>query len=110
MRSGAPSTGVQCVNVHLFRPMLATKLYAPSPRPSLARRPRLIERMNEGLRRKPILPFSLIAASSQRLRALTVAAPGNAEKRAGRISSVSTWENPEFATRATRSCRLLPPA
>ncbi len=31
-------------------PILATKLYIPSPRPELVLRPRLIERLNEGLR------------------------------------------------------------
>src|SRR3990172_507064 len=30
-------------------PILATKLFAPPPRPQLVRRPRLIERMNDGL-------------------------------------------------------------
>ncbi len=33
-------------------PILATKLYAPPPRPELVLRPRLIERLNEGLHRK----------------------------------------------------------
>lgn len=32
--------------------ILATKLYIPSPRPNLVHRPRLFERLNEGLRRK----------------------------------------------------------
>jgi LuxR family maltose regulon positive regulatory protein len=31
-------------------PLLATKLYTPSPRPHLVSRPRLIERLNDGLR------------------------------------------------------------
>src|SRR5262245_55193153 len=31
-------------------PILATKLYVPSPRPSVVLRPRLIERLNEGAR------------------------------------------------------------
>jgi LuxR family transcriptional regulator, maltose regulon positive regulatory protein len=33
-------------------PILATKLYIPPPRPKLVLRPRLIERLNEGLQRK----------------------------------------------------------
>jgi LuxR family maltose regulon positive regulatory protein len=33
-------------------PILATKLYVPPPRPSAVPRPRLIERLNEGLRHK----------------------------------------------------------
>ena len=33
-------------------PLLTTKLYIPPPRPNLVPRPRLIERLNEGLRRK----------------------------------------------------------
>jgi hypothetical protein len=31
-------------------PILATKLYIPPPRPNLAEQPRLIERLDEGLR------------------------------------------------------------
>src|SRR5262245_12669041 len=33
-------------------PVLATKLYLPPPRPTAVARPRLVERLNEGLRRK----------------------------------------------------------
>jgi LuxR family maltose regulon positive regulatory protein len=33
-------------------PLLTTKLYIPPPRPNLVERPRLIERLNEGLHRK----------------------------------------------------------
>ena len=33
-------------------PLLATKLYIPPPRPNVVLRPRLIERLNEGLHRK----------------------------------------------------------
>jgi LuxR family transcriptional regulator, maltose regulon positive regulatory protein len=33
-------------------PLLATKLYIPAPRPKVVLRPRLIERLNEGLHRK----------------------------------------------------------
>jgi len=33
-------------------PLLKTKLYIPPPRPELVSRPRLIERLNEGLHRK----------------------------------------------------------
>lgn len=36
-------------------PILATKLYVPSPRPKAVSRPRLIERLNEGLHGKLIL-------------------------------------------------------
>src|SRR5215208_7683571 len=32
--------------------ILTTKLYIPPPRPNVVRRPRLIERLNEGLHRK----------------------------------------------------------
>ncbi|MFZ0534405.1 MAG: tetratricopeptide repeat protein, partial [Anaerolineales bacterium] len=41
-------------------PILATKLYIPPPRSKIVLRPRLIERLNEGLRRK----LSLISASA----------------------------------------------
>ena len=33
-------------------PILATKLYVPPPQPKVVLRPRLIERLNEGLHRK----------------------------------------------------------
>lgn len=36
----------------MFNPILATKLYIPPSRPDLVPRPRLIERLNEGLARK----------------------------------------------------------
>ncbi len=36
-------------------PILATKLYIPPPRPDIVIRPRLIERLNEGLRRNLVL-------------------------------------------------------
>jgi len=34
-------------------PLLTTKLYVPPVRPELVSRPRLIERLDEGLMRKP---------------------------------------------------------
>lgn len=36
-------------------PILTTKLYIPPPRPKVVPRPRLVERLNEGLQRKLIL-------------------------------------------------------
>jgi LuxR family maltose regulon positive regulatory protein len=40
----------QCIiNFRMPAPILATKLYIPPPRPNLVLRPRLIERLNEGL-------------------------------------------------------------
>src|SRR4030043_111397 len=41
-------------------PMLATKLYIPPPRPKVVLRPRLIERLNEGLHGK----LTLISAAA----------------------------------------------
>lgn len=41
-------------------PLLATKLYIPPPRPKVVLRPRLIERLNEGLERK----LTLISAAA----------------------------------------------
>ena len=41
-------------------PILATKLYIPPPRPKIVLRPRLIERLNEGLHGK----LTLISASA----------------------------------------------
>ena len=37
-------------NEPMSAPVLATKLYIPPPRPNAVPRPRLIERLNEGLR------------------------------------------------------------
>jgi LuxR family maltose regulon positive regulatory protein len=34
-------------------PILTTKLYIPPPRPKVVARPRLMERLNEGLKRAP---------------------------------------------------------
>ena len=42
----------------MVTPILATKLYIPRPRPNVVSRPRLLERLNEGLHRK----LTLIAA------------------------------------------------
>jgi ATP/maltotriose-dependent transcriptional regulator MalT len=39
-------------NCSISTPILATKLYLPPPRPNVVLRPRLIERLNEGLDRK----------------------------------------------------------
>ena len=36
----------------MYTPILATKLYIPRPRPNVVSRPRLLERLNEGLHRK----------------------------------------------------------
>ena len=41
-------------------PILATKLYLPPPRPGIVLRPRLIERLNEGMHCK----LTLISASA----------------------------------------------
>jgi hypothetical protein len=48
--------------------------------------------------------------TSMLLYAQTMPAPGNAEKRGGRISSVSTSAKPASLTSAARCCGSLPPA
>ncbi len=40
-------------------PILAAKLYIPPPRPKIVRRPRLIEKLNDGLHRKLTLISAL---------------------------------------------------
>ena len=40
-------------NDSMSTPILATKLYIPRPRPNVVHRPRLIERLNDGLQRTP---------------------------------------------------------
>ena len=47
-------------NCSMATSILATKLYIPPPRPGIVPRPRLIERLNEGLQRK----LTLISASA----------------------------------------------
>ena len=44
--------GCRVHNAIYATPILATKLYIPPPRPNVVLRPRLIERLNEGLHRK----------------------------------------------------------
>ncbi len=44
----------------MSEPLLLTKLYIPPPRPKIVPRPRLVERLNEGLQRK----LTLISASA----------------------------------------------
>src|SRR5262249_18379583 len=46
---GGANSGYNC---SMSTPILATKLYIPPPRPKLVLRPRLFERLNEGLHRK----------------------------------------------------------
>ncbi len=48
MKKAVISTGL-VYNGSMLAPVLATKLYIPLPRPKLITRPRLIERLNEGL-------------------------------------------------------------
>ncbi len=66
-------------------PILATKLYIPPPRPTLVHRPRLLERLNEGLQRKVTLisapaGFGKTTLVSEWIEALRVT---NYELRAG---------------------------
>ncbi len=49
-------------NGSVSAPILPTKLYIPSPRPGVVPRPRLIERLNEGLAKGSRL--TLISASA----------------------------------------------
>ena len=46
----------------MFEPVLLTKLYVPPPRSRIVLRPRLIERLNEGLQRTS--GVTLISASA----------------------------------------------
>ena len=52
--------GCLIYNDSMSAPILATKLYIPPPRPNVVLRSRLIERLNEGLRRK----LTLISAAA----------------------------------------------
>jgi LuxR family transcriptional regulator, maltose regulon positive regulatory protein len=42
-------------------PLLATKLYIPRPRPNVVSRPRLLERLNEGVHGKLMLKLPLFS-------------------------------------------------
>src|SRR5712691_8950644 len=57
MGHGTNDLGSRCRREQVT-PILATKLYIPRPRPNVVSRPRLLERLNEGLHRK----LTLIAA------------------------------------------------
>jgi LuxR family maltose regulon positive regulatory protein len=69
-------------------PVLHTKLYVPAPRPELVGRPRLIERLNAGLRRKLTLVSAPVGfgkttlvsewVANLRLEAMGSASPPNA--------------------------------
>jgi len=52
-RSGTRGSGVETYNLLMPAPVLATKLYIPRIRPNAVSRPRLIERLNGGLRGTP---------------------------------------------------------
>jgi LuxR family maltose regulon positive regulatory protein len=53
---GSGLRGAECVlDWSMSIPILTTKLYLPPPQPKVVLRPRLIERLNEGLHRKLIL-------------------------------------------------------
>ncbi len=54
--------GVESYNQLMPAPILATKLYIPPPRPGIVLRPRLIDRLNEGLVRS--CKLTLISASA----------------------------------------------
>jgi LuxR family maltose regulon positive regulatory protein len=56
-------------------PLLQTKLYIPAPRPELVSRPRLIERLNVGLHRKPTLISAPAGFGKTTLVSEWVAAP-----------------------------------
>ncbi|HEY84526.1 MAG TPA: hypothetical protein G4N96_05365 [Chloroflexi bacterium] len=51
-------------------PLLQAKLYIPPPQPDLVPRPRLIERLNEGLHRKQPSSPSWLALSRPRWSAV----------------------------------------
>src|SRR5512139_2525879 len=61
MRSDSAKAGA-LYNGLMPPPILATKLYVPPPRPRVVLRPRLIERLNEGLQRAS--GVTLISASA----------------------------------------------
>jgi LuxR family maltose regulon positive regulatory protein len=55
-REATPNNNLQSIiNFGMSEPLLLTKLYLPSPRPKIILRPRLIERLNQGLCHKLIL-------------------------------------------------------
>ena len=54
------------MNGYMSTPLLATKLYIPPPRPKAVLRPRLIERLNEGLRGKLTSSLPLLASVKPR--------------------------------------------
>ena len=64
--TGRPTAvGFIAANRPMSMPILATKLYIPPPRPKIVRRPRLIERLNEGLRQNTGFGRKLTLISAQ---------------------------------------------
>jgi LuxR family transcriptional regulator, maltose regulon positive regulatory protein len=72
-------------NQIMFMPIVATKVHVPPPGPNLILRPRLIERLNEGLHRKLTL----------------ISAPAGF----GKTTSVSEWA--ALLVRITETLRSL---
>ena len=62
-------------------PILATKLYIPPPRPQVVRRPRLIERLDEGLHRKLTLISAPAGFGKTMLVSEWLAAPKGRQER-----------------------------
>src|SRR6185436_11362012 len=81
-------------------PMLTTKLYIPPPRPNLVHRPRLIERLNQGLHRK----LTLIAAPAGFGKTTLVSSwiTARTENRGLRTETVTSSRSPQSSARSTR--------
>ena len=92
-------------------PILATKLYIPPPRPNVVLRPRLIERLNEGLRRKLILISAAAGFGKTTLVSEWLAAIASGPTSAGREEGVkAAWlsldEGDSDLARFLRECFL----
>src|SRR5262245_25016690 len=85
-------------------PILTTKLYIPPPRPKAVLRPRLIERLNEGLHRK----LTLISAPAGFGKTTLVSAwlTSRTEGRGLRTESVATSLSPQSSALSTQAAWL----
>jgi len=95
--AGGAKNGYNC---SMSTPILATKLYIPPPRPNVVLRPRLIERLNEGLHRK----LTLIAAPAGFGKTTLVSAwvAARTADRGLRTATVTSALSPQSSARSTR--------
>jgi ATP/maltotriose-dependent transcriptional regulator MalT len=82
-------------------PILATKLYIPSPRPKVVLRPRLIERLNEGLLRKLTLISASAGFGKTTLVSKWISIRMNASREGGRVKEKHNLQPSPFGWKSS---------